>query len=83
MCVCRIIENDLFKQDWRSRARGEIRQYLLLKWMLALLIGLGTGLVAFFNNIGVENIAGFKLLLTNDLMLNHKYVFSIQLYPFY
>lgn len=68
-----IIENDLFKQDWRSRARGEIRQYLLLKWMLALLIGLGTGLVAFFNNIGVENIAGFKLLLTNDLMLNHKY----------
>jgi hypothetical protein len=49
-------------------------QYAILKWTFALLIGLGTGLVAFFNNIGVENIAGFKLLLTNHLMLNHKYI---------
>jgi chloride channel 7 len=72
---CRIIENDLFKQDWRSRGKTENAQYMILKWTIALLIGLGTGLVAFFNNIGVENIAGFKLLLTNDLMLNHKYVF--------
>lgn len=65
---CRIIENELFKQDWRSRKKVQIYQYVFLKWTLALLIGLSTGLVGFFNNIAVENIAGFKLLLVNDLM---------------
>lgn len=65
----RMIENDLFKQDWRSRKRVQIFQYVFLKWGLALLIGLATGLVGFFNNIAVENISGFKLLLTNKLML--------------
>lgn len=44
----------------------------MLKWAFALLIGLGTGLVGFFNNIAVENIAGFKLLLTNNLMSEEK-----------
>ncbi|KAK9293137.1 hypothetical protein L1049_021123 [Liquidambar formosana] len=68
-----IIENELFKQDWRSRKKIQIYQYIVLKWALALLIGLGTGLVGFFNNISVENIAGFKLLLTTDLMSRHKY----------
>lgn len=69
----RIIENDLFKQDWRSRTKVEIYQYVVLKWTLALLIGLTTGFVGFFNNLGVENIAGFKFLLTNNLMLGQKY----------
>ncbi|KAJ9557304.1 hypothetical protein OSB04_011918 [Centaurea solstitialis] len=68
-----IIENDLFKQDWRSRKKVQIFQYVVLKWTLALLIGLATGLVGFLNNLGVENIAGFKFLLTSKLMLNHKY----------
>ncbi|KAF5469682.1 hypothetical protein F2P56_013737 [Juglans regia] len=68
-----IIENELFKQDWRSRKKVQIFQYVLLKWAFALLIGLGTGLVGFFNNIAVENISGFKLLLTSDLMSKHKY----------
>ncbi|KAL0335303.1 UNVERIFIED_CONTAM: Chloride channel protein CLC-c, partial [Sesamum radiatum] len=64
-----IFENELIKQDWRSRKRVEIFQYIFLKWTLALSIGLFTGLVGFFNNIAVENIAGFKLLLTSNLML--------------
>ncbi|KAK9735579.1 hypothetical protein RND81_04G214100 [Saponaria officinalis] len=68
-----IIENELFKQDWRSRKKIQIFQYIFLKWGLALLIGLGTGLVGFFSNIAVENIAGFKLLLLNDLMLKENY----------
>ncbi|KAM7478712.1 hypothetical protein LguiA_026925 [Lonicera macranthoides] len=68
-----IVENDLFKQDWRSRKKVQIFQYIVLKWTLALLIGLGTGVVGFFNNLAVENIAGFKLLLTSNLMLKHKY----------
>jgi len=63
------VENDLIKQDWRSRKKQQIFQYIVLKWSLVLLIGLCTGLVGFFNNLAVENIAGFKLLLTSDLML--------------
>nr|AXR75222.1 CLC-1a [Nicotiana benthamiana] len=68
-----IIENDLFKQDWRSRKKVQIFQYIFLKWTLVLLIGLSVGLVGFFLNIAVENIAGFKLLLISDLMLQDKY----------
>ncbi|PKA57167.1 Chloride channel protein CLC-c [Apostasia shenzhenica] len=68
-----IMENDLFEEDWRSRRRIQIFQYVILKWTLALLIGLATGLVGFFNNLAVENIAGFKLLLTSNLMLERRY----------
>lgn len=72
--ISRTIENELFKQDWRSRKKVQIFQYIVLKWALALLIGLGIGLVGFFSNIAVENIAGFKLLLTNTLMSEEKWV---------
>jgi chloride channel 7 len=68
------------KQDWRSRTKVEIYQYVVLKWTLALLIGLITGFVGFFNNLGVENIAGFKTLLTNNLMLKQKYHEAFALY---
>lgn len=68
-----MVENDLFKQDWRSRKRTQIFQYIVLKWTLALLIGISTGFVGFFSNIAVENIAGFKLLLTSELMNKQKY----------
>ncbi|XP_021772662.1 chloride channel protein CLC-c-like [Chenopodium quinoa] len=68
-----MIENELFKQDWRGRKKVQIFQYVFLKWGLALLIGLTTGLIGFFNNIAVENISGFKLLLTNKLMLQGSY----------
>jgi chloride channel 7 len=66
------VENDFFKQDWRTRKKVQIFQYIVLKWTLVLLIGLLTGFVAFFNNLAIENIAGFKLLLTNDLMLKKR-----------
>ncbi|KAK1592926.1 hypothetical protein Q3G72_032676 [Acer saccharum] len=68
-----IVENELFKQDWRSRKKVEIFQYVILKWAFALLIGLFTGLVGIFNNIAVENLSGFKLLMTTNLMIQHKY----------
>jgi chloride channel 7 len=44
-------------------------QYIVLKWTFAFLNGLTTGLVGFFNNLAVENIAGFKLAITSSLML--------------
>jgi chloride channel 7 len=58
----------MFNQDWRSRKKIQIFPYVVLKWVFALLIGVGTGLVGLFNNVSVENIAGFKLLLTTSLM---------------
>ena len=39
----RIIENDLFKHDWRSRSNVEVLQYIFLKWAMAFLVGLLTG----------------------------------------
>ncbi|KAL5818146.1 hypothetical protein ACOSQ3_022045 [Xanthoceras sorbifolium] len=68
-----IVENDLFNQDWRSRKKIQIFQYVILKWVFAMLIGLLTGLAGIFNNIAVENLSGFKLLLTTNLMTEHKY----------
>lgn len=69
-----MVENEILKEDWRSRKRIKILQYVVLKWAFALLIGVGTGLVGIFNNIAVENISGYKLLLTADLMSNKKSV---------
>lgn len=78
---CRIFENEIFKQDWRSAKKVQVFQYVVLKWAFALLIGIVTGLVGFFNNIAVENIAGFKLLLTTAFMSDKKYV-HISHFPF-
>lgn len=58
----------MFKQDWRSRKKIQIVQYVFLKWGFALLIGMFTGLVGIFNTIAVENIAGYKLLLNYYFM---------------
>ncbi|OVA09506.1 CBS domain [Macleaya cordata] len=57
-----INENDLFKHDWRSRSRVQVLQYVFLKWTLAFLVGLLTGVIASLINLAIENIAGFKLL---------------------
>ncbi|VAH66711.1 unnamed protein product [Triticum turgidum subsp. durum] len=75
-----IVENDVYKQDWRSRGRIQIFQYQVLKWLMALLVGSFVGLVGFFNNIAVENIAGYKLLLTSNLMRQNRNLGAFLLY---
>lgn len=52
----------MFKQDWRSRSKVQVLQYILMKWLLAFLVGLLTGGIATLINLAVENIAGYKLL---------------------
>nr|DAD30592.1 TPA_asm: hypothetical protein HUJ06_009443 [Nelumbo nucifera] len=69
-----INENDLFKHDWRSRSRIQVLQYIFLKWTLAFLVGLLTGIVATFINLAVENISGFKILAVTDLVTKRRYV---------
>ncbi|GLJ18589.1 hypothetical protein SUGI_0331050 [Cryptomeria japonica] len=75
-----IIENDLFKHDWRSRSRVQIFQYIVLKWTLAFLIGIFTGLVGFFNNLAVENIAGMKFVITSNYMLEKRYMLAFAVF---
>ncbi|KAK1400061.1 Chloride channel protein [Heracleum sosnowskyi] len=69
-----IIENELFKQDWRSRDKVQIVQYVFMKWILCLLIGFIVSLIAFCNNLAVENLAGIKFVVTSNMMLAQKFV---------
>uniref|UniRef100_A0A803MMY1 Chloride channel protein n=2 Tax=Chenopodium quinoa TaxID=63459 RepID=A0A803MMY1_CHEQI len=69
-----INENDLFKQDWRSRSKVQVLQYVFLKWKLAFLVGLLTGLIATVINLAVENIAGYKLLLVSGYVQEKRYI---------
>ncbi|KAK6156538.1 hypothetical protein DH2020_010786 [Rehmannia glutinosa] len=69
-----IIENDIFKPDWRSMGMIELYQYTFMKWILCFLIGLIVGLLGFFTNLAVENIAGVKFVITSNMMLARKFV---------
>ncbi|KAL8208753.1 hypothetical protein R6Q57_008165 [Mikania cordata] len=69
-----IIENGVFNQDWRSRSKFQIFQYLSLKWILCLVIGIAVSLVGFFNNLAIENIAGEKFVITSNMMLANRYL---------
>jgi chloride channel 7 len=53
--------------------------YITLKWTFALLIGVGTGLSAFFINISVENFSGWKFAATFAVM-RHSYILGFLLY---
>ncbi|KAL3636684.1 hypothetical protein CASFOL_018983 [Castilleja foliolosa] len=72
-----INENDLFKQDWRSRSKVEVLQYVFLKWLFAFLVGLLTGLIATLINLAVENIAGYKLLAVAKYIEQKRYIMGL------
>ncbi|CAI8612211.1 unnamed protein product [Vicia faba] len=69
-----INENDLFKHGWRSRSRVEALQYIFLKWLLAFLVGLLTGIIATLINLAVENIAGYKFLAVLEYINGERYL---------
>ncbi|KAK4431776.1 putative chloride channel-like protein CLC-g [Sesamum alatum] len=69
-----IIENDFFKQDWRTMGTVDIFQYIFIKWTLCFLIGLIVSLLGFLNNLAIENIAGVKFVITSNLMLSRKFL---------
>ncbi|CAN6338239.1 unnamed protein product [Urochloa humidicola] len=68
-----IIENDLFKHDWRSRSNVEVLQYIFLKWAMAFLVGLLTGVIASLINLAIENITGLKMLHMVNLVRSGRY----------
>lgn len=69
-----IAENDVFKDYWRSRTRGEILQYITLKWTMACLVGICTGVVAFVVNVATVNITEIKLLAITTYLNEERYV---------
>ncbi|GJV30661.1 chloride channel protein CLC-b-like protein [Tanacetum coccineum] len=69
-----INENDLFKHDWRTRSQTQVLQYVFLKWLLAFLVGLLTGIIATLINLAVENIAGYKLLAVVKYIEKERYM---------
>lgn len=71
-----IFENELFKQDWRTRGKAQILQYICMKWLLCFLVGLIVSLVGFFNNLAVENIAGIKFVVTSNMMLERRFAMA-------
>ncbi|XP_054806893.1 putative chloride channel-like protein CLC-g isoform X2 [Prosopis cineraria] len=75
-----IFENELFKQDWRSRGKIQIFQYLFMKWVLCLLIGAIVSLVGFCNNLAVENMAGLKFVITSNLMLQRRFLLAFAVF---
>ncbi|CAM8966316.1 unnamed protein product [Rhodiola kirilowii] len=68
-----IIENDFFKQDWRSRGKPQMFQYIFIKWSLCFLIGFIVALIGFCNNLAVENLAGVKFVITSNMMLTRRF----------
>ncbi|KAK7292026.1 hypothetical protein RIF29_07651 [Crotalaria pallida] len=71
-----IFENEFFKQDWRSRGKVQIFQYILMKWLLCLIIGLIVSLIGFCNNLAVENLAGIKFVITSNMMLERRFILA-------
>ncbi|XP_048133186.1 putative chloride channel-like protein CLC-g [Rhodamnia argentea] len=68
-----IAENDFFKQDWRTRGKIQIFQYIFMKWLLCFLIGGIVGVIGFCINLAVENLAGIKFVITSDMMLERRF----------
>lgn len=78
-----MIENDFCKQDWRSRGKIEIVQYIFMKWTLCFLVGIIVSLLGFFNNLAVENIAGVKFVITSNMMLARRFWVAFAVFSVY
>eukprot|EP00899_Mesostigma_viride_P022719 jgi/Mesvir1/3631/Mv04366-RA.3 len=74
-----LVENAVYRADQDHRGPWDDVQYALMKWMLAVLVALGTGLTAFFISVGVENFAGVKFGIVFYLM-QYSYVLSFLVY---
>ncbi|KAK7388615.1 hypothetical protein VNO78_23437 [Psophocarpus tetragonolobus] len=77
-----IFENEFFKQDWRSRGKAQIFQYIFMKWLLCFLIGMIVSLVGFCNNLAVENLAGIKFVVTSNMMLERRFLLAFFIFFF-
>uniref|UniRef100_A0A830BEZ3 Chloride channel protein n=1 Tax=Phtheirospermum japonicum TaxID=374723 RepID=A0A830BEZ3_9LAMI len=63
-----VIENLAYRQEQAKRGKLYMAYSVVVKWILALLIGIGTALAAVCINISVENFAGWKYSLTFNII---------------
>jgi chloride channel 7 len=75
-----LVENELFRQDWRSRKKSEIVQYVVVKWAFVFFVGILTALAALGINIAVENIAGLKFQFTVKFMNSDNFIMAFVVY---
>lgn len=74
-----VVENEPYKADRAQRRMLYVGYIVFVKWFFALLIGIGTGLSAFFINIAVENFAGWKFSATFAI-IKHSYFAGFLVY---
>ena len=67
-----IAEHSVYRAEQAKRPSWHKHRYLILKWVLALIVGVGTATTAFLINLTVENIAGLKFSWTLQAM-DHSY----------
>ena len=77
-----IAEHSVYRAEQAKRAPWHKYRYLILKWVLALIVGLGTATTAFLINLAVENVAGLKFSWTSKAM-DHTYAGGYFLYTFF
>ncbi|KDP40151.1 hypothetical protein JCGZ_02149 [Jatropha curcas] len=63
-----VIENYAYREEQAQRGKLYVGYCVAVKWLFALLIGIGTGLAAVFINLSVENFAGWKFSLTFSII---------------
>ncbi|KAJ7552546.1 hypothetical protein O6H91_06G059900 [Diphasiastrum complanatum] len=74
-----VVENSAYREDQAQRGRWHRIHYAAIKWLFALLIGIGTGLSAFVINVAVENFSGWKFIATFAIM-RHSYFAGLVVY---
>ncbi|KAL1317012.1 hypothetical protein AAHE18_15G105900 [Arachis hypogaea] len=74
-----VIENFAYREEQARRGKLYVSYLLVVKWLFALLIGIGTGLAAVFINLSVENFAGWKFSLTFSI-IQKSYIAGFLLY---
>ncbi|MCO5604966.1 hypothetical protein L7F22_059141 [Adiantum nelumboides] len=68
----RIVESEVYKKDFQAGLHVSSFQLKVVKWLLACLVGLLTGIIGFAINLAVENISAFKFLKTSEYMENRR-----------
>ncbi|MQM17182.1 hypothetical protein Taro_050150 [Colocasia esculenta] len=74
-----VIENFAYREEQAQRGKLYVGYYVLLKWVLSLLVGIGTGLAAIFINLAVENFSGWKFAVTFSI-IKHSYFAGLLVY---
>ncbi|KAG0456779.1 hypothetical protein HPP92_024567, partial [Vanilla planifolia] len=77
-----VVENYVYREAQAKRSKLYNWYYAMLKWLFALLIGVGTALAAVFINLAVENFSGWKYAATFSI-IQHSYFLGFLVYALF